>query len=488
MALAIPFDNSYARLPDRFYARLDPKPVPDANLIRLNEPLARHLNLDPANLASPDGVALLAGNDVADGSEPLAMAYAGQQFGNWSPQLGDGRALLLGEVIDRDGTRHDIQLKGSGPTPFSRMGDGRAWLGPVLREYIVSEAMAALGIPTTRALAAVSTGENVIREAAFPGAVLTRVATSHVRVGTFQYFAIRQDTDGLKTLADYCIDRLYPKAREAPNRYAALLDYVVQAQAELVARWMNVGFIHGVMNTDNMTISGETIDYGPCAFMDDFSPGRVFSSIDEQGRYAYGNQPRIAQWNLVSLAQTFLPLLSDDNEAAVAEAQKIIDAFPDRYDQAFQAGLNAKLGLREIRDGDPELAQDLLAIMAQQSADFTNTFRALFHYDENRQDVQNHLKTSTELDDWLNKWQSRLKAEGGALKDSKEIMRQANPAFIPRNHRIEEVIAAGLKNDFEPLSNLLDVLARPYEDQPENTVYADPPQPEQVVQATFCGT
>src|SRR6516162_5441821 len=359
------FDNSYARLPDRFFARLRPTPVAAPRLVRLNKKLAWHLELDPGKLAAPEGVEILAGNRVPERGEPLAMAYAGHQFGTFVPQLGDGRAILLGEVIDRDGVRQDIQLKGSGPTPFSRLGDGRAALGPVLREYIVSEAMAALGIPTTRALAAVTTGEPVWRETPLPGAVLTRVASSHIRVGTFQFFAAQGDLDAIRRLADHVIARHYPEAADAANRYRTLLDLVISRQAALIARWLLVGFIHGVMNTDNMSIAGETIDYGPCAFMDVYHPGTVYSSIDNMGRYAYGNQPRIAQWNLARLAETLLPLLAEDKDAAIKEAQEAIDAFTSGFETAYAAGLSRKLGLLQPRPDDLSLAQDLLERMAR---------------------------------------------------------------------------------------------------------------------------
>src|ERR1700720_4026601 len=371
------FDNTYARLPERFYARVNPTPVATPRFVKLNLELARRLELDPHALASEQGVQILAGNRVAEGSEPLALAYAGHQFGYFVPQLGDGRANLLGEVMGPDGVRYDIQLKGSGPTPFSRRGDGRAALGPVLREYIVSEAMFALGIPTTRSLAAVFTGESVMRETALPGAVLTRVAASHIRVGTFQYFAARGDTEGVGRLADHVIARHYPQASGAERPYHALLEGVVARQADLVARWLLVGFIHGVMNTDNTSISGETIDYGPCAFMDHYDPAQVFSSIDEMGRYAYANQPRIALWNLTRLAECLLPLLSDDQEKAIAEAQGILGAVPEKFSAAYQAGLRNKIGLFTVRDGDEALVQDLLDAMAKNQADFTLTFRRL---------------------------------------------------------------------------------------------------------------
>src|SRR5689334_4034369 len=345
MTVHFPFQNSYAALPANFFARVAPTPVEKPRLIKLNRPLARHLGLNPHQLDTPEGAEILAGKTLPDGADPIAMAYAGHQFGHFVPQLGDGRAILLGEVIDRDGVRRDIQLKGSGPTPFSRRGDGRAALGPVLREYIVSEAMAAMGIPTTRSLAAVITGEHVMRETALPGAVLTRVAASHIRVGTFQYFAARGDTEAVRQLADHVIARHYPQLKEDERPYHALLAAVIGRQAELVARWLLIGFIHGVMNTDNTSISGETIDYGPCAFMDQYNPATVFSSIDEYGRYAYANQPRIALWNLTRLAETLLPLFSDEQDKAVAQAQDILGGFADRFNDAYKSGLRRKLGL-----------------------------------------------------------------------------------------------------------------------------------------------
>ena len=486
MQPAIDFDNSYARLPDRFFARLGPTPVPKPDLIRLNIDLAEELGLNSVELSSEAGISMLAGNHMPDGAEPLAMAYAGQQFGNWVPQLGDGRALLLGEVIDRNGIRRDIQLKGSGPTPFSRMGDGRAWLGPVLREYIVSEAMAALGVPTTRALAAVSTGETIFREQKLPGAVLTRVATSHLRVGTFQYFAARHDEDGLKLLADYAIDRLHPGAREKDNPYVGLLEAVIQVQAELVANWMNLGFIHGVMNTDNVSIAGETIDYGPCAFMDEFHPDRVFSSIDEMGRYAYSNQPRIAHWNLVQLAQSLLPLLGETQELAVAAAQEAIDAFPAVYEHLHQPGFNAKLGLGDVKEGDAELGNDLLKIMAEQKADFTLIFRHLASGD--RTQLKAELDDADALDNWLDRWQARSEGEKNTAEERGSLMLAANPAFIPRNHRIEQAIRAGLEDDFQPFERLVKVLKNPFEDQPEHAELMLGPNPKEIVRYTFCGT
>jgi serine/tyrosine/threonine adenylyltransferase len=486
------FDNSYARLPDRFFARLAPTPVALPRLIKLNEKLARHLGLDPEKLAAPEGVAMLAGNVVPAAGEPLAMAYAGHQFGGFVPQLGDGRAILLGEVIDRDGVRRDIQLKGAGPTPFSRRGDGRAALGPVLREYIVSEAMAALGIPTTRALAVVATGESVWRDTPLPGAVFARVASSHIRIGTFQFFAARSDVEGLRLLADHAIARHYPDAARAGNPTLALLESVIARQADLVVQWLLVGFIHGVMNTDNMTISGETIDYGPCAFMDAYDPATVYSSIDSGGRYAYGNQPSIALWNLTRLAETLLPLLAEDENAAVEIAQSALAAFAARFQAAYAAGLNRKLGLLRTEPDDFVLAQDLLHRMTANGADFTLTFRRLSDAvaDPSADAPVRSLFANPEtFDEWAAQWRARLLLDGNGPVSQRAVMRAANPAFIPRNHRVEEAINAAVeRNEFAPFETLIAVLSRPYDDQPDFAHYADPPRPEQVVHHTFCGT
>ncbi len=482
------FDNSYARLPERFYARLPPTAVVKPQLIKLNLALARQLGLQPEWLATPEAAQMLAGNRLPPGAEPIAMAYAGHQFGNWVPQLGDGRAILLGEVRDASGVRRDIQLKGAGPTPFSRNGDGRAALGPVLREYIVSEAMAALGIRTTRSLAAVSTGERILRqEGLLPGAVLTRVAESHVRVGTFEFFANRGDVEGVRLLADYVIERLYPEARESGQPYRALLDKVIARTAKLVASWQLIGFIHGVMNTDNMSISGETIDYGPCAFMDAFHPGRVFSSIDSGGRYAYGNQPRIAHWNLVRLAQALLPVLADDETVAIASAREAIDAYPERFEAAHFAGLRLKLGLAGERDGDMDLASELLELMTANKADYTLTFRLLA--DGADGPVRGQFADFVAFDAWAAKWRDRLAGENTTPAERAAAMRAVNPAFIPRNHRIEAAIAAAqTRSDFSLFEELLKVLAAPFDDQTQFAHYADPPKPDEVVQQTFCGT
>jgi uncharacterized protein YdiU (UPF0061 family) len=487
-----PFDNSYARLPDRFFARLPPTPVSAPRLIKLNHALAAELGLEGNRLASAEGVQVLAGNRIADGSEPIAQAYAGHQFGGFTPQLGDGRAILLGEVIDRAGSRRDIQLKGSGPTPFSRRGDGRAALGPVLREYIISEAMAALGVPTTRSLAAVLSGDHVLREEALPGAVLTRVAASHIRVGTFQYFAVRRDADGIRALADHVIDRHYPDVRSAPNPYRALLDGVIARQARLVARWLAIGFIHGVMNTDNMAISGETIDYGPCAFLDAYHPGKVFSSIDAQGRYAYANQPQIAQWNLARLAETLLPLLAETEPAQLEEGKSAIMAFGGLFEAAYIRELRNKLGLREQREGDFDLAHELLDRMTQNEADFTLTFRRLADaVTDPAADVTvaELFADGAAFMDWATRWRERLAAEGGDSMQRRGLMRAVNPAFIPRNHLVEEVIAAAVRHDdFAPFEALVAVLAHPFDDQPGHERYRLPPRPEEVVRQTFCGT
>ena len=489
------FDNTYARLPDHFYARLTPTRVAAPRLIQLNVALAESLGLDPEQLASPEGVAILAGNRIAEGSEPLAMAYAGHQFGSFVPQLGDGRTNLLGEVVAQDGLRYDLQLKGSGPTPFSRRGDGRAALGPVLREYLVSEAMAALGVPTTRALAAVATGETVYRETPVPGAVLTRVAASHLRVGTFQYFAVRGDTESIRTLAEYAIERHYPGARETGSPYRSLLTGVITRHADLVAQWMCLGFIHGVMNTDNTSISGETIDYGPCAFMEAYQPNCVFSSIDLQGRYAYGNQPHAARWNLTRFAETLLPLLEHEagtQEAALAWAYEALEAFGPRFEQAHLAGMRRKLGLLTEHEEDAALARDLLNRMAASEADFTLTFRRLgaAAADPDR-DVPLPLLFASPAasDTWVKQWRQRLAAESVSASQRSAQMRTANPLFIPRNHLVEAALSAAVEHqDFQPFHKLLGIVLHPYQDLPGAEHYATPARPEDRVTATFCGT
>jgi uncharacterized protein YdiU (UPF0061 family) len=461
----------------------------------VNVDLARSLGLDPGQLAGPRGVEILAGNRVAEGSEPLALAYAGHQFGQFVPQLGDGRANLLGEVLGRDGVRYDLQLKGSGPTPFSRRGDGRAALGPVLREYLVSEAMAALGVPTTRALAAMTTGERVFRETALPGAVLTRVAASHLRVGTFQYFAVRGDTEALRTLADYAIARHYPEVSQAQRPYRAFFDGVITRQAHLVARWMLLGFIHGVMNTDNTSISGETIDYGPCAFMEAYDPETVFSSIDHGGRYAYSSQPTAAQWNLTRLAETLLPLLEEEaggEAAGLDSAQKALATFAPQFEAARLAGLRDKFGLYTERKGDSRLIQDLLDRMAANRADFTLTFRRLCDAaagPDGDHGVRALFADPRAYDTWAVEWRRRLKEESISTHARAAQMRLVNPAYIPRNHMVEEALdAAVARQDFQPFEELLDVISHPYDDMPNRERYATPARPEECVRHTFCGT
>jgi serine/tyrosine/threonine adenylyltransferase len=489
------FENTYARLPQSFYSRVAPTPVTAPRLAKINIELALALGLDPEALSSQEGVEILAGNRVGEGSEPLAMAYAGHQFGHFVPQLGDGRANLLGELIGRDGVRYDIQLKGSGPTPFSRRGDGRAALGPVLREYIVSEAMATLGVPTTRALAAVTTGDPVFRETILPGAVLTRVAASHLRVGTFQYFAAKADLESLRQLADYAIARHYPDAAQAEKPYRALLDGVIARHAHLVAQWLLLGFIHGVMNTDNTSISGETIDYGPCAFMEAYDPAKVFSSIDHRGRYAYGNQPHAAHWNLTRLAETLLPLLQQEEgseEAATASAWAALEAFGPLFEAAHLTGLRRKLGLFTERESDRALAQDLLDRMTANHADFTNTFRRLSDAAAAREGDAGVGALFTDpkaYDAWAIDWRSRLREEDVSEHERASSMRRANPAFIPRNHIVEAALeAASLRNDLRPFEELLTVISRPFDDQPGMERYSTPARPEECVSQTFCGT
>ncbi len=470
----IRFDNSYARLPQGFFTRTAPTPVRDPQLVALNRPLAERLGLDADWLASPPGIAMLAGNALPEGAEPIAQAYAGHQFGGFVPQLGDGRAVLLGEVVAPDGARFDIQLKGAGPTPFSRRGDGRAWLGPVLREYLVSEFMAAFGIPTTRALAAVSTGEDVIRETLLPGAVLTRIAASHIRVGTFEFYAARGDRERLQLLADHVIARHYPDATGP----ADLLQRVVDAQAETIAGWMALGCIHGVMNTDNMSVSGETIDYGPCAFMDEFRPDKVFSSIDAGGRYAWNEQPNIAVWNLAQLASCLVPLMGND-DAAVEEATRIVHSFPQRYQRAWLARFAAKLGISAPLPADEALIRRLLDLMAGQRADFTRTFAGL-----SDGTARDEFTDRAAFDLWAAEWQARI----AGLPDAAATMARANPRRVPRNHRIEEAIAAARDGDYAPFHRLDSALRAPFDGRADWADLARAPQPDEIVRRTFCGT
>jgi serine/tyrosine/threonine adenylyltransferase len=486
------WSNSYARLPEHFFARIAPTPVARPRLIQVNRVLADELAFDLGTLDDDSLAARFAGNVLLPGAEPIAMAYAGHQFGQFVPQLGDGRAILLGEVHDRAGVRRDIQLKGSGRTPYSRNGDGRAALGPVLREYLLSEAMHALGVPATRALAAVTTGEQVYRERKVPGAVLTRVAASHVRVGTFQYFAARADDAAIKCLADYVIARHYPAATEREQPYLTLLQGVIERQASLIAKWQQFGFIHGVMNTDNMAVSGETIDFGPCAFLDAYGPDVVFSSIDHAGRYAYGNQPYAAQWNLARFAETLLPLLDPQPEQALELANEAIAAFLPRFTEHWLAGMRRKLGLFSAADGDLQLIQSLLDAMQANQADFTLTFRRLCDAVKNTAgDAQLRMLFANpdDWDAWAVSWKSRLTREPHTPTVRVAAMQQANPGFIPRNHRVEQVINAAVeRDDYSLFAELLHVLSRPFEEQAAFAGYSTPPLAGERVLQTFCGT
>lgn len=483
------FDNSYRRLPERFYQVIEPGKVTAPRVIKVNYGLAGALGLALEGLDEDALAQIFAGNVLPVGAAPLAQAYAGHQFGGFSPVLGDGRANLLGEVVDPSGRRWDVQLKGSGPTAFSRRGDGRAALGPVLREYIISEAMHALGIPATRALAAVTTGEMVRREVMLPGAVFTRVAASHVRVGTFQYFVARRDAEGLRVLADYVIARHYPELTGAEAPYEKLLAAVVGRQARLIAQWMGVGFIHGVMNTDNMTVSGETIDFGPCAFMDVYDPATVFSSIDEYGRYAYANQPAIAQWNLARLAETLLPIMGLEEERAVEVATAAVVGFMPAYEAAWAEVFCGKLGFGAADAEAAALAQTFLDLMQAGRVDFTLAFRGLGEFAEGREDVRGLFADAAAFDAWAQIWRARLARDGEAAGVIAARMRTKNPNFVPRNHRVEQAIAAAVQGgDFAPFERLLAVLARPFGEAREFAAYGVPPEPGERVLATFCGT
>jgi uncharacterized protein YdiU (UPF0061 family) len=483
------FDNSFARTLDGFFVPWKAAEAPAPKLLQLNRDLAEELGLDADALDSDNGAAIFSGNTAPEGAEPLAQAYAGHQFGGFSAQLGDGRALLLGEVIDTKRRRRDIQLKGSGRTPFSRGGDGKAALGPVLREYLMGEAMHALGIPTTRALAAVTTGETVQRETQLPGAVLTRVSASHLRVGTFQYFAARDETEKVRQLADYAIQRHYPEVLDAGNRYLAFFEAVVDAQAALIAKWMHVGFIHGVMNTDNATISGETIDYGPCAFMDSYAPGTVFSSIDTQGRYAYGNQPPIAQWNLTRLAETLVPLIDEDADKAVKLLTDAINAFSSIYSDCRMQGMRAKLGLQTVEEGDVALLNTLLIAMEKGNVDYTLLFRRLSRavLDDSAA-AEGLFDGPTDFRAWAEEWQARMAHEDLAPAVRAAAMDRVNPIYIPRNHKVEEVLAAAEQQDLAPFALLLQVLSKPFDEVEGYEAFAEPAPSGAAPYKTFCGT
>jgi serine/tyrosine/threonine adenylyltransferase len=485
--------NRYARLPEAFHAQVSATPVGEPSMIRLNRVLARSLGLDPEALAGDEGIAVMAGNQAPTAAEPIAMAYAGHQFAHWVPQLGDGRALLLGELVDSDGIRRDIQLKGAGPTPFSRGGDGRSSIGPVVREYLASEAMAALGIPTTRALAALATGEQVLRNRPEPGGILVRVAASHVRVGTFEYFARGGDPESVRTLADHVIERHHPDLIDDDGRYLALFARTLESTARLVAEWMRVGFIHGVMNTDNTSIIGETIDYGPFGWMDEFHPATVYSSIDRRGRYAYNQQPAIAHWNMARLGECLMGLFDADSDAALEQANEVLSTFSRHFEDHFHRVLRAKIGLLETGPNDIELAEDLLGRMSEQRADMTLTFRRLGEL--NPQDasgdgpVRELFDDAGAFDGWARQWRERLGSESCSHHDRRETIRRTNPAIVLRNHLAQQAVDAAIERlDFEPMHRLIEVLARPYEDQPDNLEYTQPPQPGERVLKTFCGT
>jgi uncharacterized protein YdiU (UPF0061 family) len=483
------FEHSYIRELEGLYEPWQATPAPAPRLLALNAGLAAELGVDPDALRAADGVAALVGNAAPAGAAPVAMAYAGHQFGGYSPRLGDGRALLLGEVRDIGGHRRDLHLKGSGRTPFARGGDGKAAVGPMLREYVIGEAMHALGIPTTRALAVVATGDDVRRETLLPGAVLARVAASHIRVGTFQYAAANGGTELVRRLADHAIARHHPQALEASNRYLAFFESVVEAQAALIARWMLVGFIHGVMNTDNMAISGETIDYGPCAFMDAFDPATVFSSIDHGGRYAYGHQPPIAQWNLARLAETLLPVLDGEPATALAEARAVLDSFPSRYDGHWARGMQAKLGLVDGAGDDEALLEDLLGLLEAQEVDFTQCFRALAGSARgDAAPARGLFAESAAFDAWSQRWRDQLSAQAADAATIAAAMDRVNPVYIPRNHKVEEALAAATDGDLEPFERLVGVLVQPFVERPGLERYAAAAPADFGAYRTFCGT
>jgi uncharacterized protein YdiU (UPF0061 family) len=483
-------EHSYATLPAQCFVAVAPARVADPQLLVFNTALAALLDLDPG--LSSQAAALLSGNELPADARPIAMAYAGHQFGNFVPQLGDGRAILLGERRAADGLLYDLQLKGSGRTPFSRSGDGRAAVGPMLREYLISEAMHALGIPTTRSLAVIATGERVLREEPLPGAVLTRVAASHLRVGTFEYFAARADHAALRALLAYAINRHAPQLATAPVPALSFLQWVADRQAALIAQWLGVGFIHGVMNTDNMALSGESIDYGPCAFMDHYDPQEVFSSIDHRGRYAYGNQPAIAQWNLARFAETLVPLINPDQAVAIRGATAVISRFPGTFEAHYQQLLRAKLGLTAVRETDAALASRFLALLQAARADFTLAFHHLSAAalgSAHEGPLRTLLGQTQPLEDWLQEWRLRLQPDSLSPADRHAAMRRVNPTFIPRNHLVEAALhAASDRNDLEPFRSLLAVIQHPFQDHPGRESWMQPPRDDERVHATFCGT
>ena len=477
------FENSYARLPGAFHTRVNPTAVAKPRIVFFNRPLAQSLGLDTSALSSPDAAAVFTGNEIPAGAEPVAQAYAGHQFGNLA-RLGDGRAILLGEHLTPAGERFDIQLKGAGPTPYSRSGDGRAALGPMLREYLISEAMHALGIPTTRSLAVAATGEAVFREETLPGAVLTRVAASHIRVGTFEFFAASGDTGSLRTLADYTLRRHFPYRAESENPALALLEEVLERQASLIAHWMRVGFVHGVMNTDNMALSGETIDYGPCAFIDAYDPATVFSSIDRHGRYAFGQQPQIAAWNLARFAEALLSILHPDPETAVALAEEKIESFSDRFQHHWLRAMRGKLGLFSTEPDDSSLIAELLQTMHETRADYTHTFRNLRPHAETKSPVPNGGPFMA----WQYRWNERLTRQPKSSSEVATLMNTHNPAVIPRNHEVEAALAAANENDLAPFERLHSALSKPYEETGQPTALMNPPPHGTPRCRTFCGT
>ena len=487
------FQNTYAELPDEFHAYAEPTPVADPKLIQLNTELAEELGIDLELLDAIDPALLFSGNILAEDSDPIAQAYSGHQFGNLNPNMGDGRAILLGEMIGSDKHHYGVQLKGSGKTPFSRRGDGRAAIGPVLREYLLSEAMHVLGVPTTRALAAVSTGQPIVREQQLPGAIITRVARSYVRVGTFQHFAIRGDYDNLKVLANYVIEHTYPELKGSEKPYQGLLSAIIDRQAKLIAQWMHLGFIHGVMNTDNMSASGDTIDYGPCAFMDKYDPETVFSSIDRRGRYAYQNQPAAGHWDLCRLAESLAQLFSEDNEEAGKIAQETINTFPNIYEKYWLKGMCQKIGLSEPVEGDRELVDDLLKGMNSSKADFTLTFyhlsNAVMDSTANDQPIRDLFREPARFDTWAEQWRDRLATEFATDEERQASMSKVNPLYIARNHMVEAVIRAAEDNeDYAPFYEMLAVLKQPFTEQEGMDKYSLPAQPNEVVLKTFCGT